>query len=312
MTEALKKKLSDPAVSIVARPAPAAPVFVCGGPDALALRAGTVLNIAGTELAFEADLPIDIAGRLQPGTDIMLALDAANRVLALELDPATTMPVLGGFHYAPGGNATARAGGDEVPAVNPCSIWDVGFRPACADPRGMAYVAGVPGSAGVAPFWADIYLCASDHLAGTSRFGATIADGGDPPEKPGGGKRYARFDYETAQTVLAHHGKGLLSFAEFAAAAYGVTERSAAGRDPKTCGLDAPRTSRCGVMQASGNLYVWGHDGDPDSPRASRFGGYWGGGEFAGSRYADVGHWPDYSSGWIGARGRSDHLQPDA
>ena len=52
---------------------------------------------------------------------------------------ATAIPsgdsVLGGFHYAPGGNAPARSGGDDVPAINPCSLWDVAFRPACADQR---------------------------------------------------------------------------------------------------------------------------------------------------------------------------------
>jgi hypothetical protein len=42
------------------------------------------------------------------------------------------------------------------------------------------------------------------------------------------------------------------------------------------------------MMQATGNLYVWGHDGDPDTPRASLFGGDWDDGEFAGSRCADV------------------------
>lgn len=109
--------------------------------------------------------------------------------------------------------------------------------------------------------------------------------------------------------MLASHGKGLLSIEEFFAAAYGVTEKSADKGDPDMTGLDAPRTSKFGLMQATGNMWVWGHDGDPDEPRASSFGGSWISGDLAGSRYAYVGVWPEYSSDDLGARGRSDHLQ---
>jgi hypothetical protein len=109
--------------------------------------------------------------------------------------------------------------------------------------------------------------------------------------------------------VLASHGKGVLSLEEFFAAAYGVTEKTAAGDNPKTTGLDAPRTSRFGLMQATGNMWVWGRSNDVQ-PRASLFGGSWLGGDSAGSRYAYLGCWPGLSSGDLGARGRSDHLQP--
>ena len=214
--------------------------------------------------------------------------------------------ILGGFHYAPGGNASARAGGDDVPAINPCSLWDVNFRPTCPDPRGMTLIAAPHGK-----FWCDIYLTGVDHLAdGTSRFGVTIADGEDCPLNPSTGKTAERFDYATASAVMAQHGKALLRLEDFFAAAIGVAEKSAAGRDPKNTRLDAPRTSRFGLMQATGNLWIWGHDGDPDEPRASLFGGSWFGGDHAGSRYAAVGHWPDNSGGTLGARGRSGHLQP--
>ncbi|MGH6682780.1 MAG: hypothetical protein ACRECA_02450, partial [Pseudolabrys sp.] len=112
----------------------------------------------------------------------------------------------------------------------------------------------------------------AEHTLGTSRCGATIADGDNVPQ-PVSGKEFDGFDYETALAVLAHHGKSLLSVYEFFAAAYGVTEKTAARSDPRTTKLDAPRTSRWGVMQATGNMWVWGHDGDPDVPRASIFGG---------------------------------------
>ena len=62
-------------------------------------------------------------------------------------------------------------------------------------------------------------------------------------------------------------------------------------------------------MQATGNMTIWGHDGDLDGPRrAALLGGYWDDGDWSGSRNARVTNWPDNSNEWIGARGRSDHL----
>ena len=111
-----------------------------------------------------------------------------------------------------------------------------------------------------------------------------------------------------AEVVAAVRG-GLLSLEEFFAAAYGVTEKSSADNNPRITGLDAARTSKWGVMQATGNMWTWGHDGDPDEPRASLFGGSWFSGGGAGSRFAVVGCWPGGSSDDLGARGRGDHLQ---
>ncbi len=63
-------------------------------------------------------------------------------------------------------------------------------------------------------------------------------------------------------------------------------------------------------MQPTGNKWQWGHDGDPDEPRASFFGGSWLYDDNAGSRYANVACiWPESSRGNLGARGRGDHLQ---
>jgi hypothetical protein len=159
--------------------------------------------------------------------------------------------------------------------------------------------------------WVDIYKLGVDHIdQGTSRFGVTIADGNDLPQKTDGKNHYRALDYKTAVEIYAHHGKQLLSHDEFRAAAFGVTEKTAAGRDPKTTGLDAARTSQRGIMQATGNLWDWGHDGDPDDPRPSIFGGSWWHGGYAGSRYADLGAWAGNSLEDLSARGRSDHLTP--
>lgn len=288
----------------------AIPVLVKADPNSPALKVeglGAVLIKAGTTFAgvhFEGDTAVRIDG-LEPGNDYLVQIEGGIPV-AVKYADGESDTCLGGFHFAPGGNAEARAGGDDVPAINPCSLWDRSFRPACSDPRGMALVQKPGGQ-----FWCDIYLTGANcHADGTSKFGVAIADGEDRPRDPAG-KIYKRFDYETAKAVMAAHGKGLLSVEEFFAAAFGVTEKSARRHDPETTGLDALRTSRFGVMQATGNMWVWGHDGDPDTPRASFFGGSWIVAGVAGSRYADVAYdWPGFSDDAVGARGRSDHLQP--
>jgi hypothetical protein len=277
---------------------PASPALRLDGPKDVLIKAGTVF--AG--VPFEADTPVRMA-ELVPGTDYVVKLEDRVPVAMKAADLGDL--VLGGFHFAPGGNATARTGGDTVAAINPFSLWDQGFRPACADPCGMVLVT-APGR----QFWCDIYLTGVEHMTmGTSAFDAVIADGYDRPIDPATGKPFRRFDYAAACAVMKRYGKGLLSFEEFAVAAYGVTEKTAAERDPRTTGLDAARTSRFGLMQATGNMWVWGHDGDPDEPRASLLGGSWLSGGLAGSRYADLDGWAVNSYEGVGARGRSDHLQ---
>ena len=282
------------------KPDPHSPAFRVSGRDHIVVKSG--VQFAG--FGFTDDTPVTPPGAgYVSGFDYAVRLAADASLVAEIASTLTDADILGGFHFAPGGNATARAGGDGIPAINPCSLWDINFRSACPDPRGMALVAAPHGN-----FWCDIYLMGVNHGDGTSKFGVTIADGDDRP-LDANGKPAKRFDYATAAAVLAIHAKTLLSLEDFFAAAIGVTEKSGADRDPKITGLDAPRTSRFGLMQATGNLWVWGHDGDPDEPRASLFGGSWLNGDVAGSRYAVVDFWPDFSDDYLGARGRSGHLQ---
>jgi hypothetical protein len=299
----------SPQAAILQKADPAHPVFALVGTGSLVVRAGTVF--AGTSFDRDTHVPVPMNEEGQPGyvtgADYVIRLVDGNLAISrLSSAPSFDDPTLiGGFHFAPGGNATGRSGGDSIPQISPFSLWDIAFRPACPDPRGMVLVEGRDGR-----FWCDIYLLGVDHIdAGTSAYGVTIADGNDPPQKSGG-KRFKKLDYETAVAVMAHHGKGLLSYDEFIAATHGVTEQTSASGDPGETRLDAPRSSARGVMQATGNLWVWGHDGDPDTPRASVCGGSWWSGDGAGSRHAIVAYdWPDYSSGSVGARGRGDHLQ---
>jgi hypothetical protein len=296
-------KIEDAAAPPLTKPNPNSPALKATGRDSIVVKAGT--GFAG--YTFKEDTPIAMpkAG-LEAGADYAVLFAVGDGPSAVKLIGAPENELcLGGFHFAPGGNAPARAGGDDIPAINPCSLWDLKFRPACPDPRGMALV-----DLFGRKFWADIYLTgASCSAEGTSKFGAVIADGNARPLDPKG-KTYPRFDYETAAAVMTAHGKGLLSVEDFFAAAFGVTEKTARSGDPKITGLDAARTSKFGLMQATGNLWVWGHDGDPDEPRASVFGGSWFHDGDAGSRYASVAaDWPDSSDGDLGARGRGDHLQ---
>jgi hypothetical protein len=282
------------------------PAFIVTGRMQVAIRKGT--SFAGRAFAKQTALTAPEGG-YQPGCDYGVFISGKKLcVEKLDTFPARSKTLFGGFHVAPGGNATARAGGDAVPAINPCSLWDARHRPACRDPRGMVFV----DAACVTPFWCDIYLLNADHLAnGTARFAVAIADGDNPPADPKGGM-FRRLDYAVAAAAMKHHGKVLLSYDDFRAAAYGVTEKSVHNGDPETTQCDAARTSRFGLMQATGNLWVWGHDGDPEDPRPSLFGGAWFLGSVAGSRFAYLDYWPGPSAGHLGARGRSDHLRPES
>jgi len=117
--------------------------------------------------------------------------------------PASGARQIGGFHYAPGGNAAAQAGGDTTPAINEYSLWDLKWRPACPDPRGMALVASM--------FWCDIYLTGVDHYTnGTSKNNVTIADGSSPPKIPAafggnGSTAYSGFTWWESAEVLRSH-----------------------------------------------------------------------------------------------------------
>ena len=285
---------------------PAAPALIVLDAERIVVRAG--VTFAG--YTFKEAMPVQIApdgAKLVPGADYGVTIDnGVPRAWRADRGVPVGDNVIGGFHVAPGGNATARRGGDTTPAINPWSIWDVNFRPACSDPRGMAR-AFAEGKV----FWFDIYLLGvNHHVDGTSRFNVTIADGLGRPVNPATGKPHTKLDYKTAVAVLANHGKQVPSHAEFIALAHGVTERTTHSGDPVTTKWDAPRVSQHGANQATGNLWVWGHDGDPDEPRASILGGSWWNDGHAGSRYAHVDYWADGSSELFGARGRSDHLQP--
>ena len=225
------------------------------------LKAATYIDVNGTLLTFATATTI-VMPTLAAGVDyaIYACTDGTVRADASFSAPSgyttATSRKIGGFHYAPGGNATAQAGGDTTAQINEYSFWDLKFKPACPDPRGMALVAD--------GFWADIYLMGVDHLTnGTSKYNVTIADGSSPPKIPtkfggNGSSAYGSLNWWEAAEVLAHHGKRPPSYSEFAALAYGTTEASSGGTDPGSTILRAAYTSKWGVMLATGNLWQWG------------------------------------------------------
>ena len=241
--------------------------------------------------------------------------------------PTANARKVGGFHYAAGGHSGSAGGGNSTPQINQYSIWDLKFRPACPDPRGMALVAD--------GFWADIYLLGVDHLTnGTSKYAVTIADGSSPPKIPtkfggNGSNAYSSLNWWEACEVLKHHGKRSPTYSEYAALAYGTTEASSIGSDPGTTSFSATYYSKWGINQASGVLWVWGDEfgggaaaagwtantGGRGSTyqmeNAAFFGGNWLESANSGSRCSIWNLSPSPSSNAISARGVADHLQLD-
>ncbi|NDW05227.1 DUF2793 domain-containing protein [Jiella pacifica] len=309
------------------------------GSGTLDLKAGCFVEVAGLVHRFSAPTAVQMPA-LTGGTDYAVYVCSDGSVRA---DAGLVAPVgfttansrkIGGFHYAAGGNAPGyNTGGDTIPQINPYSLWDLKWRPACPDPRGMALVAG--------RFWCDIYLTGTNvDVDGSSRSGATIADGATPPKVPAtfggdGATTYGSFTWFEAAELLASVGKRPLDYTDFVTAAFGTKEAVSRGNDPVTTGLattnagssngDAAFTSKWGIVQAAGCFWIWAnHFGGQftsglsdnaegrgqlqNQPNAALFGTPWNGSANAGSRASTWAINPWYSSGFIGSRGRCDHL----
>ena len=237
--------------------------FVKTGADTLSIKAGTAVSVAGRVKTFAAQTAV-VMPTLTPGTDyaIYVCTDGTLRADASFTAPSgytvANSRQLGGFHYAPGGNATARAGADSTPQINEYSLWDIKFRPSCPDPRGMVLVAN--------NFWSDIYLTGVDHYTnGTSKYNVSIADGASPPKVPAffggnGTTAYTSLTWWEAAEVAVSHGKRLPTYSEFAGLAYGATEASSNGTDPGSTTWLAAYVSKWGCDQVTGTLWQWGDE----------------------------------------------------
>ena len=310
------------------------------------VKAGTKVLVGTTLVEFATATSVTMPS-LTAGTDYYVyaksngtaeAVAASGTWPTPVASPPANSQLIGGFHYAPGGNATGTSGGDTTPAINEYSMWDLKWRPSALDPRGMTLVADA--------FWMDIYLLnRAPDTNGTSRNNIAIADGETGgtttaliPAKFGGNgsTRYAIQSWWNTAECLMAYGKRLPTVAEAAAAFYGVTEDASRGNDPVTTGLgttnagssnaDQKFTSKWGVIQATGVMYVWGQEHGGGTAAASwadtngdrgqvyqqenavRLGGNWASAAYSGSRSAYWSDAPSASNGYIGGRGACDHL----
>jgi len=318
---------------------PAYGLFRKANPDIVAwTKTGAGTATTSSVLFVEVD---GVIRTIASGTSITMPTFAAGTDYAIWCKPDGTLeatsnhtspPVansrkVGGFHYAPGGNATAQSGGNTTAQINEYSFWDLKWKPSCSDPRGMTLVGG--------GFWSDIYLTGVDAITnGSSKYNVTMADGSSPPKVPtmfggNGSTTYGSYTWFEAMELATAFGKRCPTQQEFMSLAYGTTEASSVGSDQGSTILNAAYTSRWGVIQAAGVLWVWGRDrGGPfagaswnantegrgseyNAPNSARFGGNWGAGSISGSRCSAWDNAASYSATGVGSRFVCDHLQLD-
>ena len=309
--------------------APTAVAFTVTAAFAVSTQTTLYIDVNGLILTFASGTVVSMPTAVV-GTDYAIWAGTAGTLTCTNnftTPPTANARKIGGFHYAPGGNAAAQAGGNTTPYINAYSLWDLKFKPACQDPRGMTLVAD--------NFWADIYLTNTDpDTNGTSKYNVTMADASSPPKVPvkfggNGTTTYTTLTWWEANEVLAANGKRSASYQEFAALAFGTTEASAIVTDQVSTILNAAYTSKWGVMQSTGVLDVWGKDFGGGAAAAGftanttgrgstyqlsnavAFGGFWADGANAGSRSTNWSFTPSISGPGLGSRGVTDHLLLD-
>mgnify|MGYP000450319473 CR=1 FL=1 len=234
---------------------------------------------------------------------------------------------VGGFHYAPGGNASfsLNAGdGGTTAQINEYSFYDLKWRPSVADPRGLTLVN--------ESFWTGMYLMsANTTVAPLHKYNVEPARDGNNPQKPyGDGTTYGNAKPMNVFECLSYYGFRAPDVNEFQLLALGVNEeRSIGGSGPGNTGDVTDRskdeqTSAWGVFDATGVLNVWGRDSLPDNnqdsgvtegrsdnrfriSRFAGFGGSWVNGSSSGSRFVNT-NTATISLTGIGGVGVCDHL----
>ena len=348
-TFASKANLSDvegAATGLFYKPEIGSVAFNKTGAGTAAIRAGIKVWVNDTVVSFAFDTTITMPS-LTAGTDYYIYVIDDGSVQAVAATGTWPTPVasppansrlVGGFHYAPGGNAPAQDGGDTTPAINEYSFWDLKWKPVAPDPRGMTLVAN--------RFWSDIYLLNRDpQTHGTSKNSQPIADGETGGTTTAiipaafGGNGSSRYPVQTwwnTAECLSAFGKRLPRYSEFGSLAYGVRENVSRGNDPVTTGLgttntgssqtDQRFTSRWGVIQSSGTMWVWGDEFGGGNAAASwanvnggrgqvfqqenavLLGGTWSETVYSGSRSSIWNASPSTSGYVFGGRGVCDHL----
>ena len=288
------------------------------------------VEVNGTVQIIAASTAITMPGSPTTGADYAIwckpdgSLEATTNFTS---PPVANSRKIGGFHYAPGGNATAQAGGNTTPQINEYSIWDLKFRPTATDPRGMTLIAG--------GYWMDIYITGVDAITnGSSKYNVLMADGSSPPKVPtmfggSGSSTYGSYTWFEAMELATSFGKRCPTQLEVMSAMFGTTEASSIGTDQVNTILNAAYTSKWGVIQATGVLWIWGIErGGPfagaswnantdgrgseyNAPNAVILGGAWTDAAAAGSRCSAWDYAASNSDNSLGSRFVCDHLQLD-
>jgi hypothetical protein len=244
---------------------------------------------------------------LTAGTDYaIMALDDGTLSAQTSFTPPANGRQVGGFHFAPGGNASfaLNAGdGGTTPQINEFSFYDLKWRPSVIDPRGLTCV-------GNGAFWTGIYFMSANHLTGpVHKHGVNACRDGNPPRLVDDSGNYPNASPMNIFEALRFHGFRSPRIEEFQLLAYGTNEAASRGSDPGTTGLpggntDAQFTSHWGVIQSTGVYFAWGQDSIlstsdqtlPNPSRGNRFrvsqfarlGGGFGLGSSSGSRHVDA------------------------
>jgi hypothetical protein len=272
------------------------PAFTKTAAGAISIKAGTSAMVAGVKLVWAAETAV-MMPTLTGGTDyaIYICTDGTIRADASFSAPAgyttNNSRKIGGFHYGLVAAGTTVAGGsfattgngmiwtqgdvDNIAGINKFSIWDLKFRPAASDPRGMVLVDG--------EVWVDVYLSSTDtDTNGTSKYNTNIASGTVLPKIPtafggNGTTTYPSLNWWVANELARAKQKRLMAADEFATAMFGVTENQSIDATASTYPAtqrNAGYTSKYGIEQASGHHWVWGQDSNFYSEAASP-GGSW-------------------------------------
>jgi len=286
---------------------------------------------SGTSVAMPTlDVGTDYAIWCTPAGDI----EASSNFVT---PPTANSRRIGGFHYAPGGNALIDAtgnwsnhtGGNDTPQINEYSFYDLKFKPSAPDPRGLTLVNN--------SFWVGMYLMSNGDGAGPlHRYNVDPCRDGNAPFKQYATTptRYSNAIPLNISEALMYNGFRMPNIDEFQLLALGTTEQtSLGGSGPGTTGVFSSGagtkerfTSAWGVFDATGVLNVWGRDGTGfitsgtvtgvsqgrtndifRIARFARFGGSWINVSTSGSRLVDAD--PASTSGTgFGSRGVCDHL----
>lgn len=327
------------------------PAFTKTSASTLSVKAGSSAKVSGVNVSWPVATAVTMPA-LTGGTDyaIYVCADGSLRADSNWSAPtgytAANSRKIGGFHYGLVAAGTTVAGGsfnaagspttggmvwtqgdvDKIAGINEFSLWDLKFRPACADPRGMVLVNGRT--------WVDIYLCSTDTATnGTSKAGTNITSGTVLPKLPvafggDGTLTYGALNWWVANELARANQKRLMLASEFYDSAFGVTENQSIDATASTYPVtqrNAGYTSRYGIEQAAGVHFTWGQDsagsasayaangGRGQSYNNSVFrvilGGARSGGSYSGSRCSYWGNVSSTSSWNIGLRAAADHVQ---